>query len=418
MLKNSEAQSHQYSYYTPYKYIDEILEQEEELLLPSHTFPAIFSIYSYELPLSYTENFNRQHFGGYMLDITIKIGSSEIDLNIDPRSGDILFHPDSYDSNVHSSRYVIEAKSIPTPPPFPGTSSVYELIRSLNADEIIHLVKSKYYSIDALYYEETEGAAVGFRKCATCFSVDLDGTTNNLGLNGDKGHLFALLAALQYEKSACLLEHIQALLCWREFSGFMHDTAVARLADKILSHDKGRISNFYRHGKRSDLSGKADYTNYYSKMVKFLRDHPDSTVRDTERHFEAYSYCIKKRLEMEDRPEGVLNPLSGEDFEHRMLNELVELGYTVSKTPNTGDFGADLIAEKEGLTYIIQCKAHRKPVGVKAVQEAEAARRYYKGDYAVVISLSGYTSAAREMAFEVGVGLSSPDSLPAIETYF
>lgn len=72
-------------------------------------------------------------------------------------------------------------------------------------------------------------------------------------------------------------------------------------------------------------------------------------------------------------------------------------GYTVKKTSYSGDQGADLIVEKEGLSFAVQCKDSAR-VGNKAVQEVLAAQRFYKTDYAVVVTSGEFTKAARELA--------------------
>ena len=45
-------------------------------------------------------------------------------------------------------------------------------------------------------------------------------------------------------------------------------------------------------------------------------------------------------------------------------------------TPATGDFGADCVTD-EGNRLAVQCKRYSRPVGVKAVQEAQSAASYY-----------------------------------------
>lgn len=49
-------------------------------------------------------------------------------------------------------------------------------------------------------------------------------------------------------------------------------------------------------------------------------------------------------------------------------------GWTTRLTPATGDQGADVVAEKEGIRMVVQCKLYSQPVGNKAVQEVFAAK--------------------------------------------
>ena len=73
---------------------------------------------------------------------------------------------------------------------------------------------------------------------------------------------------------------------------------------------------------------------------------------------------------------------------------------------NRADFGADIIAR--GFLFskiVVQCKDYSKPVGVRAVQEAAAAKRYYHASRAAVATNSTFTRQARELAKRCGVSL-------------
>lgn len=101
----------------------------------------------------------------------------------------------------------------------------------------------------------------------------------------------------------------------------------------------------------------------------------------------------------------------GVAFERDCARLLEAGGFVVRTTPTSGDYGADLIAEKDDLGYAIQCKDTSKPVGVKAVQEAIGARRHYSVDYAVVCASAGFTDAAIELATSNKVVLCNADQL-------
>ena len=70
----------------------------------------------------------------------------------------------------------------------------------------------------------------------------------------------------------------------------------------------------------------------------------------------------------------------------------------VEVTKGSGDNGVDILAEKDGVSYAIQCKRYEEPVGVKAVQEAYAGRDYYDKMVGVVMSNQYFTKGATEMA--------------------
>lgn len=89
---------------------------------------------------------------------------------------------------------------------------------------------------------------------------------------------------------------------------------------------------------------------------------------------------------------------SGAEFELECQRILGGQGWSARRTPAGGDQGADIIAERGGLSVAIQCKRLARPVGNKAVQEVVAARTYYEVDAAVVVAAGDYTEAARRLA--------------------
>jgi len=109
------------------------------------------------------------------------------------------------------------------------------------------------------------------------------------------------------------------------------------------------------------------------------------------------------------------NSLEGVEYEAECAKVLSNAGYTVESTPVSGDFGVDLLARKNGLTYAIQCKCHGMPVGVGAVQEVAAGLVHYVADCAVVVALSGFTNAARRLAESTSVLLIGAGQLSSLE---
>ncbi len=82
---------------------------------------------------------------------------------------------------------------------------------------------------------------------------------------------------------------------------------------------------------------------------------------------------------------------------------------------NSGDQGADVIAERGGRRAVIQCKRYQSPVGNKAVQEAYAAARFQDAGYAVVVTNSIFTKSARQLANKNGILLMHHDDLSSLE---
>lgn len=91
--------------------------------------------------------------------------------------------------------------------------------------------------------------------------------------------------------------------------------------------------------------------------------------------------------------------MEGHDFEFFCADLLRRRGFLeVEVTRGSGDYGIDILAEKDGVTYAIQCKCYGAPVGVKAVQEAYAGRDYYDRMVGAVLTNQYFTQPAVEAA--------------------
>ena len=90
--------------------------------------------------------------------------------------------------------------------------------------------------------------------------------------------------------------------------------------------------------------------------------------------------------------------LSGREFENYVAARIRNMGWTVSATPPTGDFGVDLIAERNDECVAIQCKRRAKPVGVSAVQQVVAGALHHRCTSIAVVSNQEFTAAAKQLA--------------------
>ncbi len=94
-----------------------------------------------------------------------------------------------------------------------------------------------------------------------------------------------------------------------------------------------------------------------------------------------------------------MDEMEGHDFEYFCADLLRKKGFIeVEVTKGSGDYGADILAEKDGVTYAIQCKCYAVPVGVAAVQEAYAGRDYYDRMVGAVLTNQYFTEPAVEAA--------------------
>ncbi|MEK3876474.1 restriction endonuclease [Paenibacillus sp. FSL M7-0420] len=90
--------------------------------------------------------------------------------------------------------------------------------------------------------------------------------------------------------------------------------------------------------------------------------------------------------------------MEGVQFERYLCQLFRTQGYKAEVTKATGDYGADLIIQKDNKKIFIQAKRYSKSVGIKAVQETQASIAHYGASEAWVVSNSDYTTAAYNLA--------------------
>ena len=111
------------------------------------------------------------------------------------------------------------------------------------------------------------------------------------------------------------------------------------------------------------------------------------------------------------------NYKKGISFENHCMEILKDNGWQVKETPTTGDQGVDIIASIEDVRICIQCKNHKKAIGNKAVQEISAGKLYWKGTHAILVSKSGFTKSAHQLAKSNKVELINEYQLKDLEKF-
>lgn len=121
----------------------------------------------------------------------------------------------------------------------------------------------------------------------------------------------------------------------------------------------------------------------------------------------ARNIYINKKKEERALSSGIyeVDSLTGRQFEEFLSIYFRKLGYDVTLTPQTQDYGADLILRKNRVKTIVQAKRSNKPVSIKAVQEVASAIKHYMADEAIVITNNRFTENAFDLADSNGVEL-------------
>lgn len=104
--------------------------------------------------------------------------------------------------------------------------------------------------------------------------------------------------------------------------------------------------------------------------------------------------------------------MNGHEFEYFCADLLRQNGFSnVEVTKASGDHGIDVLAEKDGITYAVQCKCYSDSIGNSAVQQAHTGKSLYHKDIAVVMTNRYFTPQAMEEAMALGVKTWDRDKL-------
>lgn len=121
---------------------------------------------------------------------------------------------------------------------------------------------------------------------------------------------------------------------------------------------------------------------------------------------------ISEKPDEKEKQNPSMDQMDGQAFEHFCADLLRNNGFThVEVTQASGDFGIDILAKKDGVTYGIQCKCYSDTVGNHAVQEALSGAQYYHRMVAVVMTNNYFTPAAVETARRTNVLLWDRDKV-------
>jgi restriction system protein len=100
-----------------------------------------------------------------------------------------------------------------------------------------------------------------------------------------------------------------------------------------------------------------------------------------------------RALSMDD-----VDNMPGLMFEDYVAKLMEHQGYSTRVTPGSGDLGVDIVAQKAGVRYAVQCKRHNSSVSRTAISDAVAGKNHYECSEAMVVTNSYYTPGAMALA--------------------
>src|SRR3989339_391085 len=94
-----------------------------------------------------------------------------------------------------------------------------------------------------------------------------------------------------------------------------------------------------------------------------------------------------------------IDKMSGDDFERYLAMLFEKLGYRVQIVgSHKGDYGTDLILEKQGVRTAVQAKCWHNSVGIKSIQEVYGSLHFYNCTKAIVVTNNYFTQQAKRLA--------------------
>lgn len=98
-----------------------------------------------------------------------------------------------------------------------------------------------------------------------------------------------------------------------------------------------------------------------------------------------------------------IDSLNGNEFEQWCADLLRKMTFqNIHVTGKSGDQGVDILSEKDGVKYAIQCKCYSNDLGNTPIQEVESGRIFYGCHVGVVITNRYFTKGAKELAQKTG----------------
>lgn len=182
-----------------------------------------------------------------------------------------------------------------------------------------------------------------------------------------------------------LLERVNAAVS-------VHIEALSRRRAQLVQTDAYGVPQLNRWTKEIDYFLQQQVVpGLPAGQVKMLQSQRSTVFAEIERRVVAASAAEQPLAQFSDD----LTPAEYEAFCAQVLRQH---GWDARVTKQSRDQGVDVVASRDGLRVVVQCKLYNAPVGNKAVQEVSAGRAHEQADYGVVVSNNRYTSSAVALA--------------------
>ena len=216
-----------------------------------------------------------------------------------------------------------------------------------------------------------------------------------------------------------------------------HKSSIPKELKRIFKTKSNLIINAYRKRVTEDSFGRKNYKKFLTELESFLEEESNSlnllnrlfddpkyrplnyvflvteeSIKLYETYWQEYEDFdlddgvvfknpidyIEKMIEKSDSEINYDPDMDPFEYEHYCSSIFRNNGWDSKATQGSSDQGVDVIAKKDDIKLVAQCKKFTKAVGNKAVQEIVAGIKYYQADTGIVIAPNGFTKSAEKLA--------------------
>lgn len=230
------------------------------------------------------------------------------------------------------------------------------------------------------------------------------------------GVIWAVVQLLQQPSiDLLILFGVAAALTKPVMRHFRRAAARRTLPQKMQAIIEQQISPLVRRRAQlvtQDAYGKPQVDRWVREIDYFTTQHIEPSLTQSElwvlRHERTMvANLIEARVEVIMRNQPAFREFSDGmtpgEFEAFCAEELRRAGWSARVTMRSHDQGVDVIAEKDEVRVVIQCKLYARPVGNKSVQEVSAAKAHEQASYGIVVTNNRYTQSAEQLASTNGI---------------
>ena len=142
------------------------------------------------------------------------------------------------------------------------------------------------------------------------------------------------------------------------------------------------------------------------QQEEFRRKEEEKRIAAIKAEEERKRAIEKERLRLKKEYQyGYRDDMTGYEYERYCTDLFKYFNWNAKTTKFSGDSGGDIIATKNGIKIVAQCKKWQDKVNFRAIEEVWTAKGIYQTNYAIVITNSEYTKQAIRDAKKLGVVL-------------